>query len=86
MTLDISVQATYDDAVAGRRAKSGLGGARPGAGRKRIVQDPVRLTFDLEARDFTALKAFADREAISIAEALRRAVRGHLRRLRRGSR
>ena len=87
MTHDVSFEPSYDESVAERKKKrDGRGGARPGAGRKPIVHDPVRLSFDLEARDFAVLKAFAEREAISVAEALRRAVQGHLRRLRRPSR
>jgi hypothetical protein len=87
MTHDLSFEPGYDGSVPGRKKKKdGRGGARPGAGRKPIVHDPVRLTFDLEARDYGVLKAFAKREGVSVAEALRRAIQGHLLRLRRPSR
>ena len=42
--------------MAGRKKKaSGVGGWRPGAGRKREIQDPVRITVDLEREDLAEL-------------------------------
>ncbi len=47
-----------------------------------MLEDPVRLTFDLERPDFEALEAFAMNRGISVAAALRMAVQRHLKRLR----
>jgi Ribbon-helix-helix protein, copG family len=66
--------------VAARKMKKTWGGARPGAGRKRQIQDPVRFTFDFERADFEALEAISREQGITTAEAIRRALRAHLRR------
>lgn len=81
--LTIQERDTYDVHVATRRGKSrAWGGRRPGAGRKSILEDPVRLTFDLERRDFEALEALAMKRGISVAAALRMAVQRLPKRLR----
>jgi hypothetical protein len=79
LSLGISNRSQYPDDVAARK-KSTWGGARPGAGRKAILQKPVRVTFDLEESDLDALKASADRRGLSVAETLRKAVQVYLRR------
>ena len=65
-----------------RKAKPGpgRGGARPGAGRKRIVQDPERIAVDLEKPDLNALRDIAADRGTSVAELIRRAVTQYLRR------
>ena len=62
------------------RRRGGWGGRRRGAGRKPIVQDPVRLGIDHEREDVEALKALAKRRGLSVAEIVRRAVRAYLQR------
>lgn len=62
-----------------KRAAPGRGGRREGAGRRRILKDPVRLTVDYERRDFEALEAIAEERGVSIASVVREAVRTYLR-------
>ncbi len=67
--------------MATRQKKNrGPGGARPGAGRKRIVQDPERIAVDLEKPDLDALRALARDRETSVADLIRRAVTQLLRR------
>ena len=66
--------------MATRTKKRGPGGARPGAGRKRIVQDPERIAVDLEKPDLDALRALARDRDTSVADLIRRAVTQLLRR------
>ena len=56
------------------RKLSGRGGARPGAGRKRIVQSPERIAVDLEKPDLDALRDLAEARETSVADLIRRAV------------
>ncbi len=56
------------------RKPSGRGGARPGAGRKRIVQKPERIAVDLEKPDLDALRDLAEERETSVADLIRRAV------------
>ena len=65
------------------RKPSGRGGFRPGAGRKRIVQNPERIAVDLEKPDLDALRALAEARETSVADLIRRAVTQFLRRARR---
>ena len=69
--------------VASRQRRTGRGGARPGAGRKRIVQDPERIAVDLEKPDLDALRGLAADRGTSIAELVRRAISQYLNRARR---
>jgi hypothetical protein len=62
--------------------KTGRGGARPGAGRKRIVQEPERIAVDLEKPDLDALRKLGKRRGTSVADLIRRAVSQYLRRTR----
>ena len=60
--------------------KSGRGGARPGAGRKRVVQDPERIAVDVERPDLNALRKLATDHNTSVANLIRRAVAQYLKR------
>ncbi len=66
--------------VAGRERKSSWGGARPGAGRPRIVEEPERIAVDFEKPDLEALRELAERRETSVADLIRRAVAQYLRR------
>jgi len=70
----------YYSFVAVSRKKSGRGGARPGAGRKRIVQDPVRLAIDHERADVEALEEIAEHRGVSVASLIRKAVQVYVKR------
>ncbi len=71
--------------VTARKKASGLGGWRPGAGRKRIVQDPVRLSVDHERPDVEALEAMAEeQEVLPVAHLVRKAVRAFVKRCGKG--
>lgn len=72
------------EVVAKRKGGSGWGGARPGSGRKRVVQAPVRFTVDFEVTDFERLKAVSEEKGVSVASLVREAVRGYLARRRKG--
>ena len=61
----------------------GPGGARPGAGRKRIVTQPERIAVDLERPDLDALREIAEERGTSVAALIRQAVGTYLRRARR---
>ena len=74
----------YISDVAARKKASGLGGWRPGAGRKRIVQDPVRLSIDHERPDVEALEAIAEEQRVSVAHLVRKAVQAFVKRYGKG--
>ena len=74
----------YISDVAARKKASGLGGWRPGAGRKRIVQDPVRLSIDHERPDVEALEAIAREQGVSVAHLVRKAVQAFVKRYGKG--
>ena len=60
----------------GVRQRSGQrGGARPGAGRPRVLVDPKRLAIDVEREDLDALEVLARRQGASVAGLVRKAVR-----------
>jgi hypothetical protein len=69
--------------VAGKRSRT-WGGRREGAGRKREVQDPRRLTIDLESPDYAGLETIASEADRSVASVVREAVAEYVRR-RQGS-
>ena len=66
--------------MAARAKGVGRGGARHGAGRKRIVQDPERIAVDLEKPDLDALRVLARDRGTSVADLIRRGVKQLLRR------
>ena len=49
-------------------------------GRKRLIQDPGRITIDMEKRDLERLRALAASRALSASELIRRAVLQYLKR------
>jgi hypothetical protein len=63
-----------------KKVKGKVGGWRPGAGRPREVQDPVRLAIDFERPDTEALSDLAAERSESVAATLRRIVHGYLKR------
>jgi hypothetical protein len=69
--------------VAVKHRSKGPGGAREGAGRKRVVQDPERIAVDLERSDLDAMRALAEKRETSVAALIRRAVSAYLGRSRR---
>ena len=83
-SLDVSEDTDHHDLVAQQEKKPGRGGARPGAGRKRIVRDPERIAVDLEKSDLVALRALSKRRETSVADLVRRAVKQYLNRTRKG--
>lgn len=62
------------------RSKPGWGGARKNAGRKRIVENPRRLTLDFDGDDFERMERLAERREESVASIVREAVRRYLKR------
>jgi len=66
--------------VTGKKRGMGRGGARPGAGRKRLVQQPERIAVDLEKPDLDRLRSLAASKSTSVADLIRRAVSQYLRR------
>lgn len=68
--------------VAAKKKASRRGGRRPGAGRKPLLREPARITIDMERADLDALSALAEQRAVPVAQVIRDAVRGVLRRQR----
>lgn len=71
------------DVAAKQRKKVGRGGARLGAGRKPVLDDPVSITLDLERPHADALRSLAAEDAVSMATLIRTAVVSYLKRRRR---
>ena len=63
--------------------KTGWGGRREGAGRRRLVADPVDVLVRLDRPDAEASKALAEARGISVPELIRRILRSYLRRINR---
>ena len=61
-------------------------GARPGLGRPRIFEEPVRCTVTYERADFDALEEIAEQREVSVSAIIRSAVRTYLKRSARGTR
>ena len=80
--LDESDKADYASNVA-KRKPSGLGGWRPGAGRKPSLHDPVSFTGEVERADMESLQAIAEQRNVSIASLVRAAVAAYVKRWRR---
>ena len=68
-----------------RRKPSGRGGWRPGAGRKRELDNPVRATTVLEGSDFELLASIAAARGATVAAVIRDAVKALLKRHKRSS-
>jgi hypothetical protein len=68
--------------VVARKRKGTWGGARPGAGRKPVLKDPVRITLDLEQDQLDALEAMATEAEVSVSAMVRRIVADRTRRRR----
>lgn len=60
---------------------SGRGGARPGAGRKRLVEEPERVAIDIERSDLDTLREVAEARGTSVAALIRKAISQYLTRL-----
>jgi len=69
--------------MAARKKPWGHGGARPGAGRKRQIQDRADRTLRFERGDLDALDALAAERGVTTADLVREAVRAYLVRARR---
>ena len=69
--------------VAQRRKPSGHGGWRPGAGRPRVIQDPVEIKIKMEKADMDALRRVSAERGTSVAVLIRSAIRAHLKRFKR---
>jgi hypothetical protein len=84
MNMAKSKDVAYVLAMPAKQSKDGRGGARPGAGRKAVLDEPVSITVDLEKGDAGALRARASAESVSMAELVRKAVSAYLKRHRKG--
>ena len=73
---------TIED-VARRKTKGTWGGWRPGAGRKRTLEDPVSITADLERADVDFLEKIAEKRGVSVASLVRNAVAAYVQRQKR---
>ena len=58
--------------------RKGWGGKRAGSGRKKVVDDPVRLAIDLERKDGEALKNIASSKGMSLAEFVRATLKARI--------
>ena len=63
----------------GSRQKKQRGGARPGAGRKPILEDAVRFLIYLDGPIETQLRAFARRDGVSASVYVRGVLTRHVR-------
>jgi hypothetical protein len=70
--------------MAARKKASGLGGWRPGSGRKPELRDPVSFTLEIEGQDYAAAQALAKERRISMAALVREALGTYLVRRRKG--
>jgi hypothetical protein len=61
--------------------QSGRGGARPGAGRPAIMQEPTPFTVTIDREDYDALAKIAEEQGVTLATVVRETLR---RRARRG--
>ena len=81
--MEISNDSDYNHIVVARKKKPGRGGRREGAGRKRIVTDPVAFTLDIERPEMDVLRAIAEERGASVASLVRKAISAFLRRQKR---
>ena len=68
--------------VAQSKRKAKRGGARPGAGRKRIFRDRKLRSVSFEREDLKKAQALADRRGIHLSLVIRDALRQYLKRQR----
>ena len=61
-----------------RKKKGAWGGYRPGAGRKRMIEDSVRLTLRISSADVEALDDFAAQAGVNFSEYVRRILHRHV--------
>ncbi len=66
-----------------QRKKGTWGGPRKGAGRPRLIKDPVDRWVRLECKDAEKAEQLAARQGISLSELTRRALRSYVKRHRR---
>ncbi len=71
------------DSMATRKRSTGRGGARPGAGRPAQFKDKVKVSFDMERKDYEDLQEIAHRWDQSVTAVIRRALQTLLKRHRR---
>jgi hypothetical protein len=69
--------------MAGRSGRGTWGGARPGAGRPREIQDRADRTIRFERTDLEALEAIATERGTTVGALVRAAVAQYLTRRRR---
>jgi predicted DNA-binding ribbon-helix-helix protein len=67
-----------------KRRQSGRGGRREGAGRKSFLNDARTITVTLEADDYDAVEEIAERRGQSFAAIVRAALKGYLKRQKKG--
>lgn len=54
--------------------KGTWGGRRPGAGRKPVLQEPVRFSIELEGPQLAALQQLSEEQGTTVSALIRRAV------------
>ena len=62
------------------RKSSGWGGYRPGAGQKRIIQSPGRISLLMEKSEIRQLKKLAREKDVSLAEFVRATLKARIKR------
>ena len=72
-----------DDLDMAKKKPSGLGGWRPGAGRKPTLQDPVSFTGQVERADMDVLQEIAEKRGVFIGSLVRAAVAAYVKRQKR---
>ncbi len=72
--------------MATRKTKGTYGGWRPGAGRKPILEQPVKLSLTLEQTTHDGLVGLAAREDLPLAVYVRRTLAQHVARRQRARR
>ena len=64
-------------------ASKGWGGRRPGAGRKRMMEESERISVRVETETIRELERAAQERGEPVSELIRRALRAYVKRLRR---
>ena len=72
-----------DSPIMAMQRKSGRGGARPGAGRPAIMQEPTPFTVTIDRADYDALAQIAGRRGVTLATVVRDVLQRYARRQRR---